>query len=67
MGMAHWWWRGRGIMICAACQNGVLEQKYPSSISCNSCGSKWTNMSLGSGNPGRKSYYAAKYKEGRKF
>ncbi len=54
-------------MICAACQNGVLEQKYPSSISCNACGSRWINMSLGTNNTGRKSYYAAKYKEGRKF
>ena len=54
-------------MICAACQNGVLEQTYPSSIVCNSCGSKWNNMSLGSNNPGRKSYYAAKYKAGRQL
>ena len=54
-------------MICAACQNGVLEQKYPSSIICNSCGSKWNNMSLGSNNTGRKSYYAAKYKAGRQI
>ena len=54
-------------MICAACQNGVLEQKYPSSISCNACGSKWTNHSLGSGNTSRRSDYAAKDKEGRKF
>jgi len=54
-------------MICAACQNGTLEQKYPSSITCNACGSKWNNMSLGSSNTSRKSYYAAKYKAGRKF
>ena len=54
-------------MICAACQNGVLEQTYPSSITCNACGSRWSNSSLGYSNTSKKSYYAAKYKAGRQL
>jgi len=54
-------------MICAACQNGTLEQKYPASIICNACGSRWSNSSLGYNNTSKKSYYAAKFKAGRQL
>jgi len=57
-------------MICFACQNGTLEQRYPDTIECPQCGSKWKNYSLGgnrdySHGSGKKQYYAAKYKAGR--
>ena len=59
-------------MICYACQNGTLTQKYPDTIECPQCGSKWKNYSLGgSRDYGRgstkKQYYAAKHKAGRQF
>ena len=57
-------------MICYACQNGTLTQKYPDTIECPKCGSKWKNYSLSGGKDyGRgstvKRYYSQKYKAGR--
>lgn len=54
-------------MICAACQNGTLEQKYPDTIECNMCKTKWKNSSLGNYNTSRKAFYSAKYRRGRSF
>ena len=53
-------------MICAACQNGTLIQKYPNCIECPSCNAKWYNNSLGSFGKSQRKYYSAKWKEGRK-
>lgn len=47
-------------MICSACQNGTLFQKYPDTIECPSCHTKWKNYGLQT-----KSYKAYKYKQGR--
>ena len=50
-------------MICAACQNGTLEQKFADTISCPKCHSAWKNYSLSVGSS--KSYRRSKYKAGR--
>lgn len=50
-------------MICFACQNGTLEQRYPDTIECPQCGSKWKNYSISGSS--KKGYYKAKYKAGR--
>ena len=54
-------------MICAACQNDTLVQKYPNCIECPSCHSKWYNNALGNHNFGKslRKTYASKYKAGR--
>ena len=52
-------------MICAACQNGTLQQTYPNCIECPSCNSKWYNNSLGQFGKSQRNYYSAKYKAGR--
>lgn len=52
------------LLICYACQNGTLEQKYPDTISCPKCGSTWKNYGLGKGMD--KSYRRKKWADGRK-
>lgn len=47
-------------MICAACQNGNYFQKYPDTIECKECGTKWKCYGLQT-----KSYRSYKYKQGR--
>ena len=50
-------------MICAACNNGTLEQTYPDTIKCPACNSVWKNYSLSSGSS--KYYRQSKWKAGR--
>ena len=54
---------GEPSMICYACQNGTLVQKFPDTISCPQCGSTWKNYGLGKGVD--KAYRRSKYKAGR--
>ena len=50
-------------MICHACQNATLVQKFADTIECPKCGSKWKNYSLSGG--GAKTYRKYKWKQGR--
>ena len=51
---------------CPDCEMGKgLTQRYPNTIYCSTCNSKWRNAYLSQFGKSQRGYYSAKFKAGR--